>query len=128
MFAIDASDPTRLSVALTDPKGIAAAVPGGGTRDASNLAKLQSARTSGGYEAGITGLVAGNAAAIASRKIVSEAQNAILNGATASRDTASMVNLDDEAVQLLRFQQAYQASSRVIAVAKDVFQSLMEIR
>ncbi len=128
MFAVDPADTTRLTVAITDPKQIAAASVGGGTRDGSNLANLQAARASGDYEAGITGLVAGNAAAIANRKIVGEAQNAILTGATTARDSVSAVNLDDEAVQLLRFQQAYQASSRVISVAKDVFQSLMEIR
>jgi flagellar hook-associated protein 1 FlgK len=128
MFAIDPADTTRLTVVITDPAQIAAASAGGGTRDGSNLANLQAARASGKYEAGITGLVAGNAAAIANRKIVGDAQNAILTGATAARDSVSAVNLDDEAVQLLRFQQAYQASSRVISVAKDVFQSLMEIR
>ncbi len=128
MFAVDPADTTRLTVAITDPKQIAAASVGGGTRDGSNLANLQAARASGDYEAGITGLVAGNAAAIANRRIVGDAQNAILTGATTARDSVSAVNLDDEAVQLLRFQQAYQASSRVISVAKDVFQSLMEIR
>jgi flagellar hook-associated protein 1 FlgK len=128
MFAVDPADTTRLTVAITDPKQIAAASVGGGTRDGSNLANLQATRASGEYEAGITGLVAGNAAAIANRKIVGDAQNAILTGATTARDSVSAVNLDDEAVQLLRFQQAYQASSRVISVAKDVFQSLMEIR
>ncbi|MBW6524058.1 flagellar hook-associated protein FlgK [Sphingomonas sp. RHCKR47] len=128
MFAVDPADTTRLTVAITDPKQIAAASVGGGTRDGSNLANLQATRASGDYEAGITGLVAGNAAAIANRKIVGEAQNAILTGAITARDSVSAVNLDDEAVQLLRFQQAYQASSRVISVAKDVFQSLMEIR
>lgn len=128
MFAVDPADTTRITVAITDPKQIAAASAGGGTRDGSNLANLQAARASGNYEAGITGLVAGNAAAIANRQIVGEAQNAILTGATTARDSVSAVNLDDEAVQLLRFQQAYQASSRVISIAKDVFQSLMEIR
>ncbi|WP_294191007.1 flagellar hook-associated protein FlgK [uncultured Sphingomonas sp.] len=128
IFAYDKIDPTRMSVAMTDPAGIAAAATGGGTRDGSNLAKLQATRASGNFEGGITGLVAGNAAAIANRRIVGDAQNAILSGATTARDQISAVNLDDEAVQLLRFQQAYQASSRVISVAKDVFQSLMEIR
>ena len=128
IFAYDKADPTKLSVALTDPAKIAAASVGGGTRDGSNLAALQATRASGGFERGITSLVAGNAAAIASRKVVGDAQSAILNGTTAARDAASAVNLDDEAVQLLRFQQAYQASSRVISIAKDVFQSLMEIR
>ena len=39
----------------------------------------------------------------------------------------SGVNLDNEAVDLLRFQQAYQASSRVIQVARETFQSIIGI-
>ncbi|RYD63006.1 MAG: hypothetical protein EOP58_12190, partial [Sphingomonadales bacterium] len=34
----------------------------------------------------------------------------------------------EEAVDLIRFQQAYQASGRVIQVARDVLQSILDIR
>ena len=69
-----------------------------------------------------------NAAAIENRNTVAAAQGAILDGATTARDAATGVNLDNEAVDLLRFQQAYQASSRVIQAAKDIFQTILEIR
>jgi len=36
------------------------------------------------------------------------------------------VNLDEEAADLVRYQQAYQAAARVIAVANEVFQSLLD--
>ena len=45
-----------------------------------------------------------------------------------ARDAVGGVNLDNEAVDLMRFQQAYSASSRVIQVARDTFQSILEIR
>lgn len=128
MFAIDTADPTRMSMTLTDPAQIAAASVGGGTRDAGNLTKLQSIRASDGYEKRVTGMIAGNAAALQNRKTVAEAQTAILDGAVSARDAASGVDLDNEAVDLIRFQQAYQASSRVIQVAKDTFQTLLDIR
>lgn len=43
----------------------------------------------------------------------------------AAADAVSGVNLDEEAANLLRLQQAYQAASKVIAVADDLFQSLL---
>ena len=45
-----------------------------------------------------------------------------------ARDSGSGVDLDSEAVDLLRFQQAYQASSRVIQTARDILQTILEIR
>ncbi len=43
----------------------------------------------------------------------------------ATRESFSGVNLDEEAANLMRFQQAYQASARVISVANDLFQELI---
>ena len=45
-----------------------------------------------------------------------------------SREEISGVNLDEEAANLIRYQQAYQASSRVIQVAQDMFKNLLELR
>ena len=88
---------------------------------------LEAARTAGGYEAGLTGLTAGNAAALQQRRVVAEAHGAIRDNAAAARDAVSGVDLDTEAVDLIRFQQAYQASSRVIQVARETFQSILGI-
>jgi flagellar hook-associated protein 1 len=127
MFEI--GDPaSQLSLALADPRGIAAAAVGGGIRDNRNLAALESVRTSGGFESKVAELVTTNAAALSARRTVSEAQTAIRDSAVTARDAASGVNLDEEAVDLLRFQQAYQASSRVIQIARETFQSILDIR
>lgn len=127
LFAVGAT-PTDVSVTLADPRGIAAAKAGGGTRDASNLELLQSMRGARGWETGTTALVGGNAAALEQRKLVADAQSAIRDGAVSARDGLSAVDLDQEAVELLRFQQAYQASSRVIQVARETMQTLLDIR
>ncbi len=127
LFATGAS-PTDFSVALTDPRGIAAAGASGNVRDASNLAALQAVRISGGFETGTTGLVATNAAALSQRRTVADAQNSIRDGAIGARDSVSGVSLDTEAVDLMRFQQAYQASSRIIQVARETFQSILQIQ
>ena len=131
MFAVGAdagSGTAAMTVTLADPAGIAAASVGGGTRDASNLAALADTRTGAKVEARLTALVTGNAAAIAGRRTVADAQTAILSGATTARDQVSAVDLDNEAVDLLRFQQAYQASSRVIQAAKEIFDSILAVR
>jgi flagellar hook-associated protein 1 FlgK len=127
MFATGTT-PTDISLAVTDPRGLAAAAVGGGPRDNSNLTALATLRSTGGFEAGTTQLVSGNAAALAARKQVADAQSSIRDGAIAARDTASGVNLDSEAVDLMRFQQAYSASSRVIQVARDTLQTILDIR
>lgn len=126
MFTVG-DTPTDISLALTDPAGIAAAKPGEGTRGNGNLAALAALRTGAGFESKLTGVIAGNAAAIESRSTVATAQASIRDGALAARDATSGVNLDSEAVDLMRFQQAYQASSRVIQVARETFQSIIGI-
>ena len=127
LFAAGAT-PTDVQVTLNDPRGIAAAGAGGGMRDSSNLQLLQSMRGAHGWETGATALVGGNAAALEQRKLVADAQAAIRDGAVSARDGVSAVDLDQEAVELLRFQQAYQASSRVIQVARETMQTLLDIR
>ncbi|MET3824745.1 flagellar hook-associated protein 1 FlgK [Sphingomonas sp. PvP055] len=120
--------PTDITVMLTNPGDIAAATTGKGPRDNGNLGKLDALRTSGAFEGQTTALVSSNASALAARKQVALAQGAMRDNAVAARDAVSGVNLDSEAVDLLRFQQAYQASSRVIQVAKDTLQSILDIR
>jgi flagellar hook-associated protein 1 FlgK len=43
----------------------------------------------------------------------------------AARDSVSGVNLDEEAAAMLRYQQAYQAAAQIIAMASDLFNSLL---
>ena len=127
MFATGAT-PSDVSMVLRDPRGLAAAAAGGGARDNSNLAKFETLRNSSQVEAGVTALVAGNASALSGKQAVAEAQGAIRDNAVAALDSATGVNLDSEAVDLLRFQQAYQASARIIQVARETMQSILEIR
>jgi len=120
--------PTDITVTLADPRGIAASLAGGGVRDNRNLAGLATLRATGGFEAGVADLVSTNAAALSARETVTDAQSAIRDNAVAARDSASGVNIDEEAVDLMRFQQAYQASSRVIQIARETLQSILDIR
>lgn len=53
------------------------------------------------------------------------ATGAILKQATDNRDSLSAVNLDEEAADLIKFQQYYQASAQVIQVARSLFDTLI---
>jgi len=127
MFSSVAGAPTEITLAMSDPRGLAAATVGGGAGDGGNLLALQTSRTTVGVESGLSTLVAQNATQIAQRSTIADAQSAIRNGAITSRDAVSGVDLNTEAVDLLRFQQAYSASSRVIQVAREAFQSILSI-
>ena len=54
-----------------------------------------------------------------------EAQSAIHEQVVAERESVSGVNLDEEAADMLRFQQAYQAAAQVISTADNMFQTLL---
>lgn len=53
------------------------------------------------------------------------AQATLLEQATAQHEAAVGVNLDEEAANMLRFQQAYQANAQVIATANAIFETLL---
>ncbi len=91
--------------------------------DLRNQTKL--ANSSATY-AGAYGQLIADVGSTASRVDVSaSAQKALLNNVTASRDSVSAVNLDEEAANMLRFQQAYQAAAQVISVSNTLFQTLI---
>ncbi|UTW07293.1 flagellar hook-associated protein FlgK [Pseudomonas benzenivorans] len=54
-----------------------------------------------------------------------EATGAILKQATDNRDALSGVNLDEEAANLIKFEQYYNASAQVIQVARSLFDTLI---
>ncbi len=58
-------------------------------------------------------------------ELSSFSQETLLNQAKASRESLAGVNLDEEAANLIRFQQAYQASAQSISVAKSLFDTLI---
>ena len=54
-----------------------------------------------------------------------EASALLLDDARLTREAVSGVNLDEEAVDLTRYQQAYQAMARVIETANTLFDSVL---
>lgn len=70
-------------------------------------------------------MVAAHAQTVSAAKAQDSAASTRRDGALAARAELSGVDLDHEAAELLRFQQAYQGSARVIQVARDTFQSIL---
>ena len=55
-----------------------------------------------------------------------EASQALLEQSEAFRESISGVNLDEEAANLIRHEQAYNAAAQVISVARDIFNILLD--
>ena len=119
------SDALSIAVTTSDPAAIAAATPGG--NPAGNLLALENLRGDAGGEAqwrlGITrqSIELNNARADA------EAASLFADRAAATRDQISGVDLDMEAAEMLRLQQAYGAAARVLQVARDTVQTILDI-
>lgn len=60
-----------------------------------------------------------------SAELVSDTAQALFTQAYNRNQETSGVNLDEEAANMMKFQQAYQASSRIISVANTIFDTLL---
>jgi len=61
----------------------------------------------------------------AQARMDNDATGAILKQATDNRDSLSAVNLDEEAANLIKFEQYYNASAQIIQVARSLFDTLI---
>lgn len=113
-----------LTMTTTDPAKIAAA--SGGVANG-NAVALGVARDSHGVEATAQGAVDTLAQRLSAANARESALTAHRDQLDAARADISGVDLDREAAELLRFQQAYDASARIIQVARETLQSILNI-
>lgn len=106
----------------------------GGTSDSRNallLAQLQSKNIlSGGtatYQSAYSQLVSSVGAKAREISVDNTAQQNVLIQTQQSQQALSGVNLDEEAANLMRYQQAYQASGKVIQVASVLFDTILSL-
>jgi flagellar hook-associated protein 1 len=106
----------------------------GGVEDGRNailFAKLQTQNTVAGgkasFQSAYAGVVADNAIRTRESKIQLEAQTVLLSQAQSARDSLSGVNLDEEAANMLKFQQAYQASSKILQIGNTLFDTILSL-
>ena len=76
------------------------------------------------YAAGVAGSIARKAAAADAAQT---SATAISTEADARRSSVEGVNLDQELIQLTTYQQAYNASARMIQAAKDMYDTLLNM-
>ncbi|MDD2658607.1 MAG: flagellar hook-associated protein FlgK [Methylococcales bacterium] len=127
----------NISTSITDPSLIAAAGTSGGpgspnTGDntaALNMANLGSQPVLSGGKAtfndAYTQLVSNVGTLTQAATTNSSALQAAVNQATAAQQSLSGVNLDEEAANLVKYQQSYQAAAKAIAMASTLFASLI---
>lgn len=92
-----------------------------------NILAFNAARISSGLEQDITAFVTQQAQAAAATRAQEAAASGRRDGAFAARDAVGAVDLDREAADLLRFQQAYEAAARTIQVARETMQTMFNI-
>lgn len=95
------------------------------------LGKLQTQNTMGGSTASYQGAYSQFVGNVGNKtqetQVTSQAQQSLLDQATSARDSLSGVNLDEEAANLLRYQQAYQAAAKMLSIGNQLFDSVLSI-
>ena len=102
----------------------------GDNRNSQLLAALQNQATLDGGRSNYSQAYGRLIAEVGTRTAEAEANfassDALVQQSQARRDASSGVNLDEEAANLIRFQQAYEASAQVISVARSLFDTLFQ--
>jgi flagellar hook-associated protein 1 FlgK len=122
-----------LNAAMTDPDQIAASSSNAGSpgnnENALLLTDLQTSATAIGgsqsFSSAYAQLVARTATLAYEADIAVSAYSAMTSQSIQLQQSVSGVNLDEEAANLIRFQQAYQASARAMQIASSLFDELI---
>jgi flagellar hook-associated protein 1 FlgK len=100
-------------------------------RNALLLAKLQTAKTMVGGTTSFQGAYSQMVSEIGNKtaevQVSAAAETNLLAQAKNSQQALSGVNLDEEAANLLRYQQAYQAAGKMMQIASTLFDTLLAI-
>ena len=119
-----------IGLALASGAGLATAPAGApaGSRDPAGLTALRAALAAADIAGQTNGLLFDVSSATQGRKLTSDALGSIAGAARLALDSQAGVNLDEEAVNLVRYQQAFQACGKAIQVASTLFDTLLAIR
>lgn len=104
----------------------------GDNRNAVALAALQTTNILGSatttYQGAYTQLVSSVGNKTQEMRINSTAQQTLLDNSKQTQQALSGVNLDEEAANLIRYQQAYQAAAKMIQIGGTLFDTILNIR
>jgi flagellar hook-associated protein 1 FlgK len=101
-------------------------------RNALLLAQMQTGKTMAGNTASFSTVYAQMVGDIGNKgaevQTVLAAQETLLAEVQSARDSVSGVNLDEEAVNLIQYQPSYQAAARMLQIASELFDAILQIR
>lgn len=117
-------------VSIDDGRKLATAPAGSGagSRDLGNLSAIRAALDTLDPAGTMDGILFDVSGTLAGNKVTQSALQTIADTAQVALSAQAGVDLDEEAVNLVRYQQAFQASGRVMQVASDIFETLLGIR
>jgi flagellar hook-associated protein 1 FlgK len=118
------TDAASVALSVTDTNLVAAA---DGTGPNGNLLALSNVRGSTGAEAAWRSIVNDQALRVQSAETKATSATSAKDSAYSDLDDVSGVDLDAEAADLMRFQQAYSASAKIIQTARETLQSILEL-
>lgn len=98
-----------------------------GSSSNGNMLAFNNLRGPTGIEQNLAAMIAAQAQTTAAARAQEAAASTRRDGAFAARDAIGAVDLDREAAELLRFQQAYEAAARTIQVARETMQTILNI-
>jgi flagellar hook-associated protein 1 FlgK len=123
----------NVQVNISDPRQFAAADAAGGVGNNANALKLAGLQTdktllngSSNFQDLQGQMVADIGIAGSATNRALDAQTALLDQATQARDSFSGVNLDEEAANLMRYQQSYAAAAKVVQIGDSIIQTLLD--
>ena len=121
-----------LEVKIDDPAKIAAASNGGAAGNNSNMLAMIELRdqsllkgSTATYGEVYNNLLSDVAVRTQRAQSSAETETSLLSSALDRQSSLQGVNLDEEAANLVRYQQAYQAAAQIVAVANEVFDTLL---
>lgn len=125
------TDAATIALGLTSGRQLATAPagsPAGSTNPANLAALVASLGADDGPIAATDTLLLGLSSRISSQDVTRTGLAAIAQNAQAALLTETGVDLDTEAANLIRLQQAFEANARVFQVAADIFDTLLALR
>lgn len=103
---------------------------GGDNRNALALAGLQTDKTmnnaTASFQDSYAQMIADVGVKTRRAQTLATTQGNLADQARARHDAVSAVNLDEEAAEMLRWQQAYQAAAQVVTISDTIFQTLLQ--
>ncbi len=119
-----------IALVMNDGRLIATAPSGSlaNSRDSTNLTAMRTALATADPSGETDALVLDISGTVAGRTVTRDALRSIAGNARIALESQAGVDLDQEAVNLIRYQQAFQASGKAMQVAASLFDTLLQIR